>query len=48
MNTKLKKMKALNVKLCRDSDSERQVGDVALNIKLKKMKALKAIIKKGY
>ena len=43
LNAKLKKkMKALNAKLCRNSDFERQVGDAALNAKLKKMKALNA------
>ena len=34
---------ALNAKLYRDSDFERQVGDAALNAKLKKMKTLNAI-----
>ena len=43
LNTKLKKMKALNFKLCRDSDSKRQARDATLNAKLKKMKALNTI-----
>ena len=38
-------MKALSVKWCRDSDSERQAGDVALNAKLKKKKALNPKLK---
>ena len=34
LNAKLKKMKALNVKLWGDSDFERQARDAALNAKL--------------
>ena len=39
-------MVAPNIKLCKDSDSERQAGDATLNAKLEKMKALNSVIEK--
>ena len=39
---------ALNTKPWRDSDSEHQAEDVALNAKIKKMKTLNAKLKKRW